>query len=171
MSYQGAGIRQGDKIVAFKSTEQPWTASGGWAKASSTAGVVCGESKHGDPTPCPQSGSAQFKIYEQGTYQIVLLHYLGHNEFGKDKGFSSSFSKLGDVSVQCGTSGCASQPPTCVDKASFCGQLKRYCSQAKYVNIRDSTGTHNMAQACLKTCNLCQDMLVDTGSEDSWEEN
>ena len=80
MSYSGSGIRQGDKIVAFKADETPWTAKGGWAKASSTAGVVCGESKAGDPTPCPDSGSTTFKIYEEGTYKIILLRYLGHNE-------------------------------------------------------------------------------------------
>merc|ERR1712070_1286894 len=170
MSYSGSGIRQGDKIVAFKADETPWTAKGGWAKASSTAGVVCGESKAGDPTPCPDSGSTTFKIYEEGTYKIILLRYLGHNEFGKDKGFANSFSNLGQVTVQCGSGGCKGMPDPCVDKQGWCARFKRYCPQAKYMTIMAGGVRHNMAATCLKTCILCQTMLSQENIEDSWEE-
>lgn len=156
MTYEGTGVNRGDQVVAFKTGETPWTADEGWAKASSKSGLVCGEAVSGSASvACPSSGSVSFKIYEQGSFQVLLLKHLGFNEFGVDKGYSSSFTTLGTVSVTCAASGCVQMPPDCVDTQDFCGGYSSYCPDAQYTTIRTSGGSYTLAEVCRKTCNLC----------------
>jgi hypothetical protein len=149
-----SALRKGDKVAAFKVGETIWSAEGGWAKASSSAGVVCGESSSGVPAKCPASGSVNFKIYEKGTYKLVLIKFLGHNEFGKSKGYSSSFSELGQVTVSC-SGACATQPSDCVDTKTYCNQFISYCDRADRMTITSGSEKNLLSATCRKTCKLC----------------
>jgi len=143
-------MKKGDEIAIFPKASFVWNKKKGWDKMATDAVKTSGK----------PADKIKTTLYKPGEYQVLRLHWLGTNEFGQDKGYSTTFTKLGTVTVApCGTK-CAKQPPMCKDMISWCNGYKRVCKWATRYNIgwKTKSGKMNrepLNKACAKTCKFC----------------
>ena len=112
------------------------------------------------------------RLYERGSYKLVLLTHLPKNEFGEspcasEVCFSQDFVNLGQIEVNCdATHGCFKPPNRCKDTVAqaACTYYKKrnLCTMAKRVHIRVDGKAVSLAEGCAKTCGLCSDFAAGT---------